>query len=65
MDNEYTERMRSERKVLETMVSMYCRGNHGTDGMCPGCRELTEYAFSRLDECPYRKESPSACNPVL
>ena len=24
MDNEYTERMRSERKVLETMVSMYC-----------------------------------------
>ena len=61
MDNDYTERMRSERKVLETMVSMYCRGNHGTDGMCPECRELTEYAFSRLDECPYRKESPSAC----
>ena len=61
MTDDYSERILSERKVLETMVSMYCRGNHGGDTMCPECRELMEYAFLRLDECPYRKESPSAC----
>ncbi|MGN0099188.1 MAG: nitrous oxide-stimulated promoter family protein [Candidatus Methanomethylophilaceae archaeon] len=53
--------MRFERKVLETMVSMYCKWNHDTVVICPECRKLTEYAFARLDECPYRKESPSAC----
>ena len=44
-----------EKRTLETMVGMYCRGNHGTDGdLCPQCAELSDYAFGRIDRCPVR-----------
>ena len=42
-----------EKATVETMIGMYCRGNHGTSGvLCDGCAELRDYAFSRIDGCP-------------
>lgn len=44
-----------EKRTLETMVGMYCRGNHGANGsLCPQCAELRDYAFGRIDRCPVR-----------
>lgn len=44
-----------EKKTVETMILMYCRGNHGTSGdLCEECSELRDYAFSRIEVCPRR-----------
>ncbi len=55
-----SQRVRRERKTIDLMVLMYCRGNHGgTLERCPDCRELTDYALTRLDMCPYRDNKPT------
>jgi len=48
------------------MVHIYCRGHHGTKGdeLCPECTEFLEYAFMRLDKCPFQEEK-STCGKCL
>lgn len=53
-----------EKRTLELMVGIYCRGNHGGKReLCPECRELVDYAFERIDACPFMAEKTfcSAC----
>ncbi|HNW89085.1 MAG TPA: nitrous oxide-stimulated promoter family protein [Bacteroidales bacterium] len=47
-----------EKKVLRLMISMYCRKNHYSDGLCENCRELINYAFTRIDKCPHLPDKP-------
>lgn len=42
----------SEKKILEKMISLYCRRQHGYDGLCPHCEDLLAYAWDRVDNCP-------------
>ncbi len=54
----------NERKTIAAMISIYCRGTHGTkDDLCEACGELMTYANARLDRCPFGEEKPkcSAC----
>jgi hypothetical protein len=45
------------------MISVYCRDRHGTPrGLCPECSELSEYASSRLERCPFGAEKPTCVN---
>jgi len=42
------------------MAGIYCRGHHATKGeLCAECRELLDYAYCRLDRCPYGGEKPT------
>lgn len=42
-----------EKKVVAQMIAIYCRKHHaGNAGLCDDCRELLNYACSRLDRCP-------------
>ena len=63
-----------EKHTLALMVGIYCRGNRhegrsitspepGAPDLCPGCRELVDYAFARIDACPHMQEKTfcSAC----
>lgn len=44
------------------MIKIYCSYNHGANGkLCESCFSLLEYAFRRLDNCPYGIDKP-ACN---
>ena len=44
------------------MIGLYCRGTHGrTDGLCPECADLVEYALLRIDRCPFHERKP-ACS---
>ncbi|HHT63710.1 MAG: nitrous oxide-stimulated promoter family protein [Bacillota bacterium] len=55
-------RIRREKKIIKTMIELYCRKNHGTKaGLCPTCGELLDYAFRRLDKCKFGGEKP-VCN---
>ncbi|MCF7914313.1 MAG: nitrous oxide-stimulated promoter family protein, partial [Spirochaetaceae bacterium] len=49
----------SESKTIHKMITIYCRGNHGTKGsLCSECSVLLNYAFERLDNCPLKPNKP-------
>ena len=53
-------RLRRERKTLEAMVRIYCRGRHGTKGkVCSDCADFLDYAFKRLEKCPFGENKPT------
>ena len=56
-----------DRKVVRTMIGMYCRAHHAAArpadvasdgaagdraGLCPDCAELADYCDRRVDRCP-------------
>ncbi|MHC4402752.1 MAG: nitrous oxide-stimulated promoter family protein [Planctomycetota bacterium] len=50
-----------EKRTIRAMVRIYCRAHHGTSGeLCSECGELVDYAFCRLDRCPFGAEK-STC----
>jgi hypothetical protein len=57
-------RITREKKTVEHMIRLYCRGNHGISGeFCDDCSELLTYARERLDECPFgeKKKTCAKC----
>lgn len=52
---EKAQKREKEKRTVELMISIYCRGKHkrGRNGLCSECAELRDYAFSRTDHCPY------------
>ncbi len=48
-----------EKKTVEAMISMYCKGIHKSKGgFCEDCKNLLDYAFMRLDLCPFKDKKP-------
>jgi predicted amidophosphoribosyltransferase len=53
--------MQREAKTIETMMRIYCRGQHESqEALCAECRELLDYANLRLEKCPYQ-ENKTTC----
>jgi tRNA U34 2-thiouridine synthase MnmA/TrmU len=50
-----------EKKVVTTMIRLYCRGNHDTKKPCLECEELIKYACIKTDKCP-RMATKSFCS---
>ena len=49
-----------EKKTIESMIDIFCRGHHEpVSGICPECDELLNYAYSRLDKCPFSEDKPT------
>jgi len=59
-------RIKREKKTIDKMVHVYCKAHHNTKGgeLCPECTEFLEYAFMRLDKCPFQEEK-STCAKCL
>ena len=51
--------MARERRTIEAMVMLYCRGKHDSRKLCPECYELLSYCNRRLDLCPFREQKPT------
>lgn len=53
-----------ERLTLSKMVGMYCEAHHdgAEDALCDECREFLDYAFVRLEKCPYGDDKPTCAN---
>ena len=46
-----------EKRTVAAMVGIYCQAHHGTHAaLCGKCDRLLEYAFCRLDRCPFGAE---------
>ncbi len=56
-----------EQYVVEEMIRLYCRKNHGRQPggrrqMCPDCQALLEYARQRSQKCPFMEEKTFCSN---
>jgi hypothetical protein len=54
-------RIAREKKTIRAMIAIYCRGKHhaaGAGELCAECEELLNYAFARLDRCPFAADKP-------
>lgn len=52
-----------EQKTVNLMIQIYCKGSHGSKTalkdkttLCPHCKELADYAKTRLEYCPHIAE---------
>lgn len=41
-----------EIQTVNTMILMYCKGNHAGPSPCDECQRLMDYAESRIRNCP-------------
>jgi hypothetical protein len=59
----HSRRMIREKKTIEAMLNIYCRGLHETrDALCAECREVLDYAAKRLDKCPFQAGKTTCAN---
>ena len=79
MHEQETPRLKRERKTMEVMIRIYCRGQHVDAGrhlktihtgsksikLCSECECLYNYACERLIACPIRDEKPSCQNCTI
>lgn len=52
-----------EKRVVSTMIEMYCRSHHDTKSgtLCSACLDLESYSLARIDACPL-KETKMFCS---
>jgi len=56
-------RLRREWKTMAAMVWRYCRDQHAAEHtLCDECRNLLDYATTRLDRCRFGPEKPTCAN---
>jgi hypothetical protein len=59
-------RLSRERRTVDAMIRLYCRGNHGgTDVLCCSCGTLLAYAMERIDRCPFEKNKPTCARCAI
>jgi hypothetical protein len=52
--------MAREKRTMRAMIALYCRAHHGGKGsLCDACAELRDYAFARLERCPFGDQKPT------
>lgn len=57
-------RREAEKEVVGEMINLYCRKNHHSKKgeFCSECAELRDYAYSRIDRCPFMKTKTFCSN---
>lgn len=54
--------MDKEKDTIKKMLGIYCQANHGNNQeLCAECSKLLNYAFKKLDKCPFGNKKP-ACS---
>lgn len=48
-----------EKRIVESMIRLYCLHYEGNKNLCEDCAEILNYAFMRLEKCPYRDNKPT------
>ncbi len=54
---------KKEQYVVEEMIRLYCKKNHlSSTHLCLECQELSDYAKSRSEKCPFMKDKTFCAN---
>lgn len=59
--SDFNNKKSKERKVINTMIRIYCRGNCKSKDICPNCKELMDYVYMKIDKCPF-SDTKIYCN---
>lgn len=43
----------AEKDTIEFMIKLYCKKKHHQKSLCTQCEEIKDYAFSKIDKCPF------------
>lgn len=55
--------MATEKKLVEQMIRVFCKGQRHEGGVpCAECRALIDYAWFRLDKCPFAPDKPACAD---
>ena len=57
-------RIKRESKTVKVMIELYCHKHHSSNGLCPECLNLIDYAQQRLEKCPFQ-EGKTTCAKCL
>ncbi|MDY0389431.1 MAG: nitrous oxide-stimulated promoter family protein [Desulfobulbus oligotrophicus] len=53
-------RLQREATTVKAMLSLFCTAHHGgSSQLCPQCQALLNYAYRRLQHCPFQKCKPT------
>ena len=52
-------RIEQEKNIIALMIRLYCRKKEKNERLCPECEELLDYAYARLERCPFGEEKTS------
>ncbi len=52
--------IKRESKTVKVMIELYCHKHHSSNGLCPECLYLIEYAQQCLEKCPFQ-EGKTTC----
>lgn len=61
MKKDVNSKREKEKEIVSLMISLYCKKNHKTKGLCKECAELDSYAKMRSDKCPFT-ETKTFCS---
>lgn len=55
---------KKEQQVVEEMIMLYCRKNHGSDKnrLCSECKIIADYAKMRSEACPFMEKKTFCAN---
>jgi hypothetical protein len=51
--------LEENKKLISKMIKKYCHKKHGGNTTCDECQELEQYAFLRLEKCPWGEKKPT------
>lgn len=51
--------LKFEKITIERMTKLYCLKNYHSKTLCHKCQSFLVYAFSRLDNCPFKTDKPT------
>ena len=52
-------RIEEEKRVIAQMIHLYCQKKEGNTELCPSCQALLDYAYARLEHCPFGENKTS------
>ncbi len=52
---------KKEKEIIEYMIKYYCKKKHNSKITCDECNQLINYAFTRIEKCPF-KETKTFCS---
>jgi len=56
-------RLARERITIRAMVALWCEKKHGSrDQICGDCKDILDYALTRLHHCPFGESKPTCAN---
>ena len=54
--------MKRERETMKAMVQIYCKDHHKQAGICEDCQSFLDFAWFRLEKCPFQEYKPACQN---